>query len=97
LMDEPFAALDELTRTDMRHLLLDLRGDTGATCLFVTHSIEEAVLLSDRVVVLSPRPGRIRTIETIDLPRPRRLGIEDDPAFHDHVRRLRAVLHEDRA
>jgi len=96
LMDEPFASLDELTRTDMRHLLLDVRGDRGATCLFVTHSIEESVLLSDRVVVLSPRPGRIRTVETIDLPRPRPLGIEDEPAFHDHVRRLRAVLHEAR-
>ena len=97
LMDEPFAALDELTRTDMRHLLLDVRGTDGATCLFVTHSIEEAVLLSDRVVVLSPRPGRICGIETIDLPRPRRVGIEDDPVFHAHARRLREILHEVRS
>lgn len=94
LMDEPFAALDELTRADMRHLLLDVRGDAGATCLFVTHSVDEAVLLSDRVVVLSPRPGRIVGVEVIDLPRPRPAGIEDEPAFHDHVRRLRALLRE---
>jgi NitT/TauT family transport system ATP-binding protein len=94
LMDEPFAALDELTRAEMRHLLLDVRGDAGATCLFVTHSVDEAVLLSDRVAVLSPRPGRIVAVETIDLPRPRPDGIEDEPTFHDHVRRLRSLLRE---
>jgi NitT/TauT family transport system ATP-binding protein len=94
LMDEPFAALDEITRGEMRHLLLDLRGLRPATCLFVTHSVEEAVLLSDRVVVMSPRPGRIVAIEPIELPHPRRPGVEDDPRFHDHARRLRAHLRE---
>ena len=94
LMDEPFAALDEITRSDARYLLLDLWARTGATVVFVTHSIPEAVILSDRVVVMAPRPGRVAAIETIDLPRPRTPDMEDDPAFHDHVRKLRAVLRE---
>lgn len=97
LMDEPLAALDEITRADMRHLVLDAWERSGATCVFVTHSIEEAVLLSDRVVVMAPRPGHITAIEAIDLPRPRRRGIEDDPAFHEHVRRLRVALEAGRA
>lgn len=92
LMDEPLAALDEITRADVRHLVLDVWERSRATCVFVTHSIEEAVLLSDRVVVMAPRPGHITAIETIDLPRPRQRGIEDEPAFHDHVRRVRAAL-----
>ncbi|MBK5224098.1 MAG: ABC transporter ATP-binding protein [Acidimicrobiia bacterium] len=93
LMDEPFAALDEITRGEMRHLLLDVWASSGATCVFVTHSIDEAVLLSDRVVVLAPRPGRIAAVEPIDLPRPRPPGIEDQPEFHEHVRRIRQALH----
>ncbi len=97
LMDEPFAALDEITRADARYLLLDLWARTGATVVFVTHSIPEAVILSDRVVVMAPRPGRVAAIETIDLPRPRTPDMEDDPAFHDHVRKLRAVLREHKA
>ena len=68
LMDEPFAALDEITRTDMRHLLAALCEPLATTVLFVTHSIPESVFLSDRVVVLSSRPGRIVGIEAIDLP-----------------------------
>jgi len=94
LMDEPFAALDEITRADMRYLLLDLWRRTGATVVFVTHSVSEAVILSDRVVVMAPRPGRVVTIEQIALPRPRLPEMEDDPAFHDHVRRLRADLRD---
>jgi NitT/TauT family transport system ATP-binding protein len=92
LMDEPFAALDEITRSDMRFLLLDLWRDTRATVLFVTHSIEEAVLLSDRVVVLTRRPGRVAAELPIDLSRPRRHGVEDDDAFHHHTAQLRAAL-----
>ena len=92
LMDEPFAALDEITRADMRYLLLDLWQRTGATVVFVTHSVAEAVILSDRVVVMAPRPGRVVTIEEISLPRPRTPDMEDAPEFHGHVQRLRADL-----
>ncbi|MGY6502105.1 MAG: ABC transporter ATP-binding protein [Acidimicrobiales bacterium] len=92
LMDEPFAALDEITRADMRYLLLDVLEHTQATCVFVTHSVDEAVALSDRVVVMSPRPGRITAIETIDLPRPRATDLEDDPRFHAHVAAVRRAL-----
>ena len=94
LMDEPFAALDEITRSDMRFLLLDLWRDTRATVLFVTHSIEEAVLLSDRVIVFTSRPGRVATELTIDLKRPRRHGVEDEEEFHAHTAELRAALHD---
>ena len=93
LMDEPFAALDEITRADMRHLLGRLCEQTGTAVLFVTHSIAEAVFLSDRVVVLSSRPGRVVGSVPIDLPRPRLPAIEDDPRFFVHETRLRALLH----
>ncbi len=92
LMDEPFAALDEITRSDMRFLLLDLWRDTKATVLFVTHSIEEAVLLSDRVIVLTNRPGRVSAELTIDLGRPRHHGVEDADDFHHHTAGLRSAL-----
>ncbi|NNE11643.1 MAG: ABC transporter ATP-binding protein [Ilumatobacter sp.] len=93
LMDEPFAALDEITRADMRYLLADLCEPLNATVVFVTHSIAEAVFLSDRVVVLSQRPGRIVDEVEIDLPRPRRPETEDDPRFFGHERELRHMLH----
>ncbi len=100
LMDEPFAALDEITRTDMRHLLARLNdaGEAGGpragapTTVFVTHSVPEAVFLSDRVVVLTSRPGRIYAVEPIELPRPRAPELEDTPAFFEATRRLRALL-----
>lgn len=94
LMDEPFAALDEITRAEMRFLLLDLWRDTRATVLFVTHSIDEAVLLSDRVVVLTGRPGQVSDDLLIDLDRPREHGLEDADAFHHHRARLRASLNK---
>ena len=72
LMDEPFGALDAHTRTGMQHELLEIWERDRKTVLFVTHSVEEAVFLSDRVVVLTRSPGRIKTIVDIDLPRPRR-------------------------
>jgi NitT/TauT family transport system ATP-binding protein len=97
LMDEPFAALDEITRADMRYLLLELWQRTGATVVFVTHSITEAVILSDRVVVMAARPGRIAAIESIELRRPRTPQIEDDPAFLGHVRHLRELLRDSHA
>jgi NitT/TauT family transport system ATP-binding protein len=94
LMDEPFAALDEITRDEMRALLLRLWERHTATALFVTHSITEAVVLSDRVVVMSARPGRIAAIEPIALARPRDASIEDTPEFFAHVARLRHLLRE---
>ena len=81
LMDEPFAALDEITRADMRHLLARLCESLSTTIVFVTHSIAEAVFLSDRVVVLSNRPGRIVGVQPIALPRPRHAELEDDAEF----------------
>ncbi len=72
LMDEPFGALDALTREQMAFDLLRIHERSQATVLFITHSIPEAVLLSDRVVVMSPRPGRIVEIVPVELPRPRR-------------------------
>lgn len=81
MMDEPFGALDALTREQMRIDLERLWMDTRKTILFITHSIDEAVLLADRVVVMSPRPGRIETIIPIDLPRPRGLAARKDPRF----------------
>ena len=81
LMDEPFGALDALTREQMRIDLEALWLATHKTVLFVTHSIDEAVLLADRVVVMSPRPGRIDTIVAVDMPRPRGLGGRKRPEF----------------
>jgi NitT/TauT family transport system ATP-binding protein len=94
LMDEPFSALDEITRDEMRYLLLDLWERTGSTVVFVTHSIPEAVLLSDRVLLMAPRPGRVVLDQRIDLPRPRRMEIEDDPRFHQLLSTVRAALRE---
>ncbi len=94
LMDEPFAALDEITRADMRHLLGRLCEPLNTAVVFVTHSLAEAVYLSDRVAVLSARPGRVVGVERIDLPRPRIPAMEDDPAFFTAETRLRHLLHE---
>ncbi|HXH21642.1 MAG TPA: ABC transporter ATP-binding protein [Dehalococcoidia bacterium] len=95
LMDEPFGALDEITRSAMRYELLRIwRASPGAerTVVFVTHSITEAVLLSDRVVVMTPQPGRIAATLEIDLPRPRDEELETAPEFLEYTRRLRALL-----
>jgi NitT/TauT family transport system ATP-binding protein len=74
LMDEPFSALDALTRTELSEELQRIKMELSTTIVFVTHSIEEAVVLADRVVVLTPRPGRMREIVDIGIPRPRSLG-----------------------
>jgi NitT/TauT family transport system ATP-binding protein len=91
LMDEPFSALDALTREELSGELQRVHMETKATIVFVTHSIDEAVLLADRVVVLSPRPGRIREIVEVDVPRPRTLGRH---AHLAEVARISAELHE---
>lgn len=92
VMDEPFAALDEMTRTEMRHLLTRLREQREATILFVTHSLSEAAFLSDRVAVMSPRPGHISVIEPVRLERPRHPELEDTPEFFATTTRLRHAL-----
>ncbi|MGD2059291.1 MAG: ABC transporter ATP-binding protein [Acidimicrobiia bacterium] len=93
LMDEPFAALDAITRDRMGEELLRIwEGDT--TVIFVTHSIPEATLLSDRVVVLSSRPGRIVADVQIDLPRPRSSGVRDLPQFQHYEALLRHAIEE---
>lgn len=100
LMDEPLGALDELTRDQM---LLDLRSicaEGEKTVVFITHSIREAIFLSDRIVVMTPRPGKIDSIIDVDLPRPRGLAIQDTAGFVGYSRRIRerflahGVLHD---
>jgi len=86
LMDEPFGALDQITRDRLNMELVRITEITRATVLFVTHSIREAVLLSDRVVVMSPRPGRIVSIIDVDLPRPRSLSTRDNPRYLDLIK-----------
>ena len=81
LMDEPFGSLDEITRTEMGYELLRIWESHPTTVLFVTHSIAEAVMLSDRVVVLSPRPGEIVDVVDINLPRPRMDSMEESQDF----------------
>ena len=97
LMDEPFGALDEITRSEMRYELLRVwasRAEAAArkTVLFVTHSIAEAVALSDRVIVLSPRPGRVAADIDVELPRPRTEEIERSTEFLDYADHLRGLL-----
>ncbi len=92
LMDEPFSALDEITRAEMRYLLLDLWEQVGSTVLFVTHSISEAVALSDRVAVLGARPGRITKVVDVTLQRPRHADIEHTEEFLGVLTEVRAAL-----
>jgi NitT/TauT family transport system ATP-binding protein len=92
LMDEPFGALDEITRDRLNEELRRIWTETGATILFVTHSVYEAVFLADQVLVLSANPGRVAALEAIDLPRDRDLSVRDTPAFVAIAARLRAQL-----
>jgi NitT/TauT family transport system ATP-binding protein len=92
LMDEPFGALDALTRDQMNVDLLRLWERGRKTVLFVTHSIAEAVFLSDRVILMSRSPGQVALDLTIDLPRPRRLRVRDTQEFSTYIREIRAVL-----
>jgi NitT/TauT family transport system ATP-binding protein len=95
LMDEPFGALDELTREKLNFELLRILEETSATLLLVTHSIPEAVILSDMVVVMSPRPGRIVHRLDIGFGHHRSAAIRDDPAFGAYEAELRHALHGD--
>ena len=88
LMDEPFGALDALTREQMRIDLEELWMQTGKTVLFITHSIDEAVLLADRVIVMSPRPGRIEQVHEIALTRPRGLAARSHPLFIEATQKI---------
>jgi NitT/TauT family transport system ATP-binding protein len=95
LMDEPFGALDAMTRDKMNMELQRIAQATKATVVFVTHSIAEAVFLADRVVLLSARPGRIRSITHVDSPHPRALEVTADTGFQEKVLELRRQLTED--
>ncbi|MDQ4117840.1 MAG: ABC transporter ATP-binding protein [Actinomycetota bacterium] len=95
LMDEPFGALDALTRDRMNLELQAIHASSGATIVFVTHAIQEAVFLADRVVLLTPRPGRIRSVTDVDLPRPRSAETETGVRFAELVRGLRRELDEE--
>jgi NitT/TauT family transport system ATP-binding protein len=92
LMDEPFGALDMITRDKMGFELLSIWERARKTVLLVTHSITEAVFLSDRVVVFSPRPAQVLRIVDVTLPRPRPPEIRDEPVFHEYTRELRRLL-----
>jgi NitT/TauT family transport system ATP-binding protein len=94
LMDEPFSAADEITRETLQSELLQLWQKTHSTILFVTHSIQEAVLLSDQVVVLSQRPGSVIRLMDVDFPRPRDLSIRQDPSYYQMVEELRGLLRD---
>jgi NitT/TauT family transport system ATP-binding protein len=90
LMDEPFGALDAQTRSAMHDLLLDILREEGKTVMLITHSVEEAIYLSNRVVVISARPSRVRRIVDIPFPYPRRHALQETPEFSA----LRAEVHE---
>jgi NitT/TauT family transport system ATP-binding protein len=95
LMDEPFGALDAQTRALMQELLLDVWSRDHRTVVFITHDVDEAIFLADRVVVMSRRPGRIRLELPVSLPRPRSYALLASPHFGDLKRRVLDVIHEE--
>ncbi len=94
LMDEPFGALDSQTRSSMQQLLLDIWERRHKTVLFVTHDIDEALVLADRIVVMTPRPGRIKADLTVELPRPRSVEMTMEPSFLALKRHIYHLLHD---
>jgi NitT/TauT family transport system ATP-binding protein len=92
LMDEPFAALDEFTRERLNGELANLHESLGRSILYVTHNIQEAVFLADRVVVMKPHPGEVLRIVDVDLPRPRRVELLNDPRTAELVAEIRTML-----
>ena len=92
LLDEPFGALDEMTRLDMQVELQRLYAQRGFTAMFVTHSVSEAVYLASRVVVMTPRPGRIAGIVDVDLPYPRTVETREAPRYFQLVTEVRELL-----
>ena len=92
LMDEPFSALDALTLDEMSFELLRIWSERPKTVLFITHSIPEAVLLSDRIIVMTPRPGRVREVIDVDLPRPRTIATLAEPRFLELSNHIRGQL-----
>jgi ABC-type nitrate/sulfonate/bicarbonate transport system ATPase subunit len=93
LLDEPFGALDGITRSDLQQWLSQVWAELGSTVLLVTHDITEAVFLSDRIYVMTPRPGRIAAVLDVDLPRPRTLAQLQSDRFMALEQRLRGELH----
>ena len=92
LMDEPFGALDAFTRDEMNLLLMRLWSESGQTIVFVTHNISEAIFLADRVVVMTPRPGRVARVYEIDLPRPRTVEMMFESGFIELVQDMKRVV-----
>jgi NitT/TauT family transport system ATP-binding protein len=91
-MDEPFGALDAFTRDEMNLLIQKIWMETGKTVIFVTHNVSEAIFLADRVVVLTPRPGRLAHIFPIDLPRPRTVDMTFEPDFIHVVKEIKNTI-----
>ncbi|UUD63120.1 ABC transporter ATP-binding protein [Pseudomonas seleniipraecipitans] len=97
LMDEPFGALDSQTRLQMQQLLLQVWGNSKKTVVFVTHDIDEAILLADRIYVMGARPGRIKEILDVPIERPRHLDVVMEPEFIRMKRHILGLLHDDLA
>ncbi len=96
LLDEPFGALDAFTRDEMNLLLLRLWSETQKTIAFVTHSIAEALFMADRILIMTPRPGRLAQEFRVELPRPRTVEMQSSPYFIESVKKIKDVIHSGR-